>query len=71
LAKVFDDGGQGTIDVHLSHGGGFSMQRWATRQGGFWDSQKWMAGDFTGDGKDDFTKVFNDGGQSTIDVHRL
>lgn len=70
LANIFNDGGQASIDVHLSNGSnGFSHQRWATRQGGFWDAQKWVAGDFNGDGKDDLAKVFDDAGQADIDVH--
>ncbi len=70
LAKVFNDGGLATIDVHLSNTNNtFSIQRWATRQGGYWDSQKWFVGDFNGDGKDDIGKVFNDGGSATTDIH--
>jgi hypothetical protein len=48
-----------------------TMQRWATRQGGFWDAQQWLAGDFNGDGKDDVAKAFNQGGLGSIDVHTL
>ncbi|MDB9448708.1 FG-GAP repeat domain-containing protein [Dolichospermum circinale] len=69
MAKVFNDGGLATIDVHLSSGQGFTMQRWTTREGGFWDSQRWLVGDFNGDGKDDMGKAFNDNGLATIDVH--
>ncbi|MFM7676617.1 MAG: S8 family serine peptidase [Synechococcus sp.] len=69
LAKAFLDGNQASIDVHLSNGGSFSMQRWATRQGGFWDAQQWVAGDFNGDGRDELAKAFTDGGQASIDVH--
>jgi hypothetical protein len=47
------------------------MQRWATRQGGFWDAQKWLTGDFNGNGKTDFTKVWGDGGYGSIDVHLI
>ncbi|HWO25104.1 MAG TPA: M57 family metalloprotease [Kofleriaceae bacterium] len=69
LANVFNDGGLASIDVHLSYGNSFGIQRWATRQGGFWDTQKWAAGDFNGDGKADLANVFNDGGLASIDVH--
>jgi len=69
LANVFNDGGLASIDVHLSSGGGFGIARWATRQGGFWDAQKWLAGDFNGDGRADLANVFNDGGLASIDVH--
>ncbi|WP_271782300.1 M12 family metallopeptidase [Aquimarina algiphila] len=70
FSKVFSDYGLATIDVHISNGSNFSMARWATRQGGYWDAQKWLVGDFNGDGKHDFSKVFNDHGLATIDVHQ-
>jgi hypothetical protein len=69
LANVFNDGGQISIDVHVSTGSSFAIQRWATQQGGYWDTQKWLAGDFNGDGKTDLANVFSDGGLITIDVH--
>ncbi len=68
-AKVFNDAGAASIDVHVSTGSGFSVQRWATRQGGYWDAQRWLVSDFNGDGKSDFAKVFNDDGIASIDVH--
>jgi hypothetical protein len=69
LANVFNDGGLASIDVHLSTGASVGIARWATRQGGFWDAQKWSAGDFNGDGRADLANVFNDGGLASIDVH--
>ncbi|BAY27612.1 hypothetical protein NIES2100_74370 [Calothrix sp. NIES-2100] len=69
LAKAFDDGGLASIDVHLSNGGGFGIERWATRQGGFWNTQQWLTGDFNGNGMDDFAKAFNDAGLASIDTH--
>jgi hypothetical protein len=69
LAAVFDDEGQITIDVHRSTGSGFTLQRWATQQGAFGDTQRWLAGDFDGDGHDDLATVFDDDGQISIDVH--
>jgi serralysin len=69
LAKAFNEGGYGSVDVHLSTGSGFIIQRFATRQGRFWDGQKWLAGDFNGDGFTDVAKAFGDGGKSSIDVH--
>ncbi|TRU22926.1 MAG: VCBS repeat-containing protein [Microcystis aeruginosa Ma_QC_B_20070730_S2] len=71
LAKAFTDGGLASIDVHISNGSGFTMQRWATRQGGFWDAQQWLAGNFNGDGKGDLAKSFNEGGLASVDVHTL
>ncbi len=69
LARIFNDAGQASIDVFLSRGNKFVMHRWATRQGGFWDAQKWISGDFNGDGKDDLANVFNNAGGANIDVH--
>lgn len=69
LAKVFNENGLSSVDVHLTGPRGFTMVRWQTQAGGFWDSQKWMAGDFNGDGKADLVNVFNDGWQTWADVH--
>ncbi|MDZ8110087.1 MAG: S8 family serine peptidase [Nostoc sp. DedQUE12a] len=69
FAKVFNDAGRANIDVYLSNSGNFTNERWATQQGGFWNSQKWLVGDFNGDGRDDLAKVFYDANQASIDVH--
>lgn len=69
FAKYWNDNNTWTIDVHLSTGSSFAMYRWATQQGGYWDSQKWFIHDFNGDGKTDFAKIFNDNGVTAIDVH--
>lgn len=69
LAAVYNDLASASIDVWLSMGSTFVRQRWATRQGGFWDTQKWFAGDFDGDGHADLANVFNDQNQIAIDVH--
>jgi len=68
-AEPFNDGGLISIDVHVSNGVTFALQRWATQQGGFWDTQQWLAADFNGDGKTDLAKVFDDGGLLSIDAH--
>ena len=70
IAAVYNELGMASMDVWLSTGSTFARQRWATQQGGFWDSQKWFAGDFDGDGHADLANVFNDQDQITIDVHR-
>jgi serralysin len=69
LAKVFEEGGKASIEVHLAGHGEFNPQRWATAQGSFWDKQQWRVGDFNGDGKDDLAKVFEEGGKACIEVH--
>ena len=68
-AKAFNNNGQANIDVHLSDGSCFNIDRWATQQGGFSSSQKWLVGDFNGDGRDDLAKSFATNNQATIDVH--
>jgi Matrixin len=70
LANVFG-GSTANVDVHLSSGSSFGIQRWATDQGGFSNSQQWLAGDFNGDGTADLAKSFNTGGLASIDVHKL
>ncbi|RPI78017.1 MAG: VCBS repeat-containing protein [Desulfobacteraceae bacterium] len=61
--------GNWTADVYVSTGGSFTTQRWATQQGGYWEGQKWYTGDFNGDGKTDFAKFWDEGGNWTADVH--
>ncbi|AXF85214.1 Serralysin B [Ephemeroptericola cinctiostellae] len=69
LVNVFNDNGLMSADVHLSNGTSFQAQRWETKAGGFWDAQKWVTGDFNGDGKADLVNVFNDNGLMSADVH--
>ena len=69
LINVFNDNGLMSVDVHVNTGTGFQIQRWETKAGGFWDGQKWMAADVTGDGKADLMNVFSDLGSTSIDVH--
>ena len=57
------------MDVHLSLGSSFEFAPWARQDGGFWDAQKWLAGDFNGDLRHDLSNAFNDGGLASIDVH--
>jgi hypothetical protein len=69
LAKVFNDNWLASVDVHLTGLRGFTMALWERQAGGFWDTQKWIAGDFNGDGYDDLANVFSEGGLVSIDVH--
>ena len=57
------------MDIHASTGSSFGIQRWATRRGGFWDTQRWLSGDIDGDGKADMVNVFNDWGKTSFDIH--
>jgi hypothetical protein len=71
VARVsHDNQGMIVIDVYRSTGASFAAPvRWATQQGGFWEAQRWVAGDFNADGRDDLAKVWDDGGLADIDVH--
>lgn len=69
LVNVFNDNGTASVDVHLSKGNGFNIQRWETHAGGFWDAQKWLSGDVNGDGITDLINIFNDDGLTSVDVH--
>ncbi|MCP4407998.1 MAG: VCBS repeat-containing protein, partial [Gammaproteobacteria bacterium] len=44
--------------VHRSTGSGFEQKTSLQTLAGFWDSQRWLVGDFNGDGKDDLLNVY-------------
>ena len=71
LARIFDDGGLASIDVVLTNpdGEGSTRVRWGNKQGDYTQGQRWLAGDFNGDGHDDLANVFDDRGLASIDVH--
>jgi len=69
IMKLWNDDGQLTMDVHLSTGSSLTLQRWATKQGGYSAGMKWFVGDFDGNGRTDIMKLWNDEGQFTADVH--
>ena len=70
LAQVFSDSGQATIEVHLSTGAGFTRPGGPPGRAASWSAQKWVAGDFDGDGKADVASVFAESNLASIDVHR-
>jgi hypothetical protein len=56
--------------ICLTDGGGFHYVAQTKGQGWWSDQQKWMAGDFDGDGACDLAKAFDKGnGETGIDVH--
>jgi hypothetical protein len=70
LAKVFNDQGLTSIDVYLSRGNGrFRLRRWITQQGNFSNTDKWVSGDYSGDGNTDITKSFLVDGFIGIDLY--
>ena len=65
--------GQTTVDLYdraLPWEGNGRAVRWQTRSGWFAGSQRYLAGDFDGDGREDMVRVFNDVGATSIDLHR-
>jgi len=46
--------------LHLSTGPNFEYQSNLQTLAGFWDEQKWIAGDFNGDGKEDLVNLYED-----------
>lgn len=69
IGKVFGDNNQARIDIHLSTGNGFQQaSTWMERNGAFHSKQKWLIGDFNGDGRDDLACAFEDNGKASINV---
>ncbi len=48
-----------------------TIQRYATRQQGWWTTQKWFAGDFNSDGFADLGLAFDDFNLTDLDVHLI
>ncbi|WP_272947472.1 S8 family serine peptidase [Variovorax sp. JS1663] len=69
LVNVFNDGGTMSADAHISTGTGYQIQRWATRQGGYWDAQRWSVADVNGDGKADLVNIYGESGAMSADAH--
>lgn len=64
LGKAFNDSDATSIDVHLSmpsdDGRKFKLERWITRDTSgkaFDNSDKWLVGDFDGNGRDDLARI--------------
>jgi len=70
LACIYDNKGKADVLVHLSTGKSFAnAAQWANQQGGLWDTQKWIAGDFNGDGKTDLACIYGVNDKTDIQVH--
>jgi hypothetical protein len=48
----------------------FFIDRWSTQQSTYWSDQRWVVGDFDGDGRTDIAKAYSDGNKNTLDIHR-
>jgi hypothetical protein len=69
LAVIFDEGGKVSIGVHVSDGSRFTETPFVVRDDSFVAGQKWVAGDFNGDKRDDLARVFGAGGKITSDAY--
>jgi vibriolysin len=69
LAAVWNDAGFNSIAVRLSTGSSFTIQQWATRQGGWIPTSQFLAGDFTGDGLSDIAVAWHDVPGTSIGVY--
>jgi hypothetical protein len=68
LAIAWNDSWMNSISVYASNGQSMRSAPWATRLGGWGDTNKWAAGDFDGDRKTDLSIVWNDGSQNSVAV---
>jgi FG-GAP-like repeat len=69
IAKLWDDNGKMSCDVHLSDGTKLHAERWITRQGEFNYGYRWLTGDFNADGLTDIAKINTSGNQISVDVY--
>jgi hypothetical protein len=67
---AWNDSGSISFDLHagVRGGGSFTWSRMATRLGGWMDSERFLSGDFNGDGWTDVAVAWNDGGSISINV---
>ena len=69
VARAFNDVRKVSIDVYRSDKTKFTRENWVAQQGRFWTEQRWLVGDFNGDGADDIARIFKDGRDVSIDVY--
>jgi len=70
IAKIWDDQGYISCDVHISGGTSFTAQKWLVRNGEFSFSCRFLTGDFDGDNLTDVAKIFKSNNQICIDILR-
>ena len=69
IAKLWDDNGKMSCDVHLSDGSKLTQEHWIKQQGDFNYGYRWLTGDFNADGKTDIAKIIKSNSQVSIDVY--
>jgi hypothetical protein len=69
IGRLWNDNNSVSIEISTVGAGALTTTKWATQQGAFAYDQIWLTGDFTGDGKADLAKVYNNAGTTAIDVY--
>jgi hypothetical protein len=69
IGRLYNDNGMATIEISTVGASALTTTKWATQLGAFSYDQIWLTGDFTGDGKDDLAKIYNNAGVTAIDVY--
>ncbi len=69
VGNAFGGARRSNIDIYTSLGSSFDMSRWMSMRSPFDPEQKWIVGDFNGNGRDDLASVFADNGRTSIDVY--
>ncbi len=71
LAAAWNDAGSVSLAVFPGDGNKFlPHSQWNVRDGGWGDTVKWVAADFTGDGLTDIAAIWNNGGANTLTVRQ-
>jgi len=70
LAKIWESHGRVSISVHTSNGTSFTESPWLVEGDNFYGTQKWLTGDFDGDGKTDIARIWSDNGSLTATVFK-
>jgi hypothetical protein len=69
IGRMWNDNNSASIEISTVGATTLTTAKWATQQGAFTYDQIWLTGDFTGDGKTDLAKVYNNAGTTAIDVY--
>jgi hypothetical protein len=69
LAAITNDGGFNTVTVRQSTGSSFITAQWLIRKDPWSSSNRWIAGDFNGDGLTDLARISNESSTTAIYVY--